>query len=1058
MIHGASVDAAPLPYERRWVVERGERLVVGWAMATCLLIGWAAVSLANVSETLFLKRVGVQYLPLVFLANSLCMVMTTASVGRLAARVDHRRLLVRTLLILAFSIMPLWLLVRAEVHSAYVVLVFASKQLEAIALLVLWVALGDLLNARQAKRLYAPIMAGGTLGAIAGSFASGALGRAAGVAAPLPSAAIALALAAGLALGVDAVRPLRVRSGRRATVAPRRVDAPTLRSLWRDSRLFRLLAGGTLLSGVLGPMLYFQFAYVTDLATKGSDGEQRLLALYAAFRGFLNIGVLAIQLLGTTFVFRRIGVPLAATLSPLVYLFGFFGIGVRLDLPAGIGAVTGANLQDHAIFDPAMKVLTTLFREPVRPAVTALIDGPVRRLGGAIGNVVILVALAVGTPMWVGLAGLPIAGVWFVVTVALWRVYPTLLLEATSFWPVRTRDDRPLAELLDRRTVRMLEARLVDGDPEVSGVVCDLVAASPRPLAVATLARAACRAPRAVTPLLVDTLHRVLEAGTDDDGPIPGAVRDLEAVLARPADLDDLTRARILQALADLGGAMVPSRFVDDPAPAVRLVARARVRSADGAAAIEADLVAALHDPDPGLRRIAIGEIRRAARAPGTDAARRSGFGAALAARLANGQDRVGAAEALAEVAMHHPEVGARHADAMLAHAEDVDVGVRAAVIRFVGCLRLLPHVRWVVGRLASADDVESAAAREALQSFGTAAIQPLLAGLAFGGRGVHDAALPILHDMHLEARTLRELVAGEMAAVRTATLQHRAMVDGPVSRLLLLRLGERVDEGLHAILLLLAVLFRENRIAEIGLVLVRSHDRRARAVLSEALEALLPDAERATLVPLLDDVGSPAAVDAAVRALGRPVPSFATALAEALNDHDPLTRLLASAPLAAPDVSGENARVSETVVLSHVDIILHLRGLELFADLATPHLAELARMAREEVYAAGETIVREGEFGDQLYVIVAGEVAITRDGRELAVLRAGEFFGELSLFDGETRSATATTLGVARVVRLGRHDLIHVIEEHPGLAIAVCRTLSRRVRELLERGPGVSR
>jgi hypothetical protein len=431
---------------------------------------------------------------------------------------------------------------------------------------------------------------------------------------------------------------------------------------------------------------------------------------------------------------------------------------------------------------------------------------------------------------------------------------------------------------------------------------------------------------------------------------------------------------------------------------------------------------------------------------------------AALAARLASAEDRAGAAEALADVAMHRRDAVARHADAMLAYAEDVDVRVRAAVVRFVGSVRLTPHLRWVVGRLAAVDDVEAAAARDAVRAFGTTAIQPLLAGLAFGGRGVHDAALPILHDMHLEVRVLRELVAREIAAARTVTLQHRAMVDGPVSRLLLLRLGERVDEGLHTILLLLAVLFRENRIAEIGLVLVRSHDRRARAVLTEALEALLPDAERTPLVPLLEDVGSPAAVDAAVRALGRPVPSFAAALAEARDDHDPLTRLLASVPLAAPDVLGENARVSETVVLSHVDIILHLRGLELFADLATPHLAELARMAREEVYAAGETIVREGEFGDQLYVIVAGEVAITRAGRELAVLRAGEFFGELSLFDGETRSATATALGVARVVRLGRDDLIHVIEEHPGLAIAVCRTLSRRVRELLARGPSAPR
>src|SRR5262249_14447304 len=70
-------------------------------------------------------------------------------------------------------------------------------------------------------------------------------------------------------------------------------------ALWQGW-LFRVLVVSSLLAGVLGPMLYFEFSYVADLATRGASGEQRLLGLYAVIRGWLNVGVLAIQIFGTS--------------------------------------------------------------------------------------------------------------------------------------------------------------------------------------------------------------------------------------------------------------------------------------------------------------------------------------------------------------------------------------------------------------------------------------------------------------------------------------------------------------------------------------------------------------------------------------------------------------------------------------------------------------------------------------------------------------------------------------------------------------------------------------
>jgi len=299
-------------------VEPDEGPVVAWAATTFFLVHAGSVALVNASDTFFLKRIGVTMLPLVLLASSLLLVMSTSAVARMAAGREQLPLLARVCFLLAAALLPLWLLALADVRSVFVLLVLISKQVESIAVLVFWVALGGLLHARQAKRLYAPIIGGGTLGEIVGSFASGYLGHTFGIVSLLPLAAATLALAGVLALRARALVPVPLARTRRGAAAETPSALALLVPLWRDSRLFRILAISALLCGALGPMLYFQFSYVADLATQGSNAELRLLWLYAVFRGGLNVAVLALQLLGTSRLFRRIGVPLASTLSPLI--------------------------------------------------------------------------------------------------------------------------------------------------------------------------------------------------------------------------------------------------------------------------------------------------------------------------------------------------------------------------------------------------------------------------------------------------------------------------------------------------------------------------------------------------------------------------------------------------------------------------------------------------------------------------------------------------------------------------------------------------------------------
>jgi ATP/ADP translocase len=192
-------------------------------------------------------------------------------------------------------------------------------------------------------------------------------------------------------------------------------------ALWEESPLFRQLSVITACSGVLVPMIYFQVSYTADVATAGADGEERLMALYAQIRGALNAAILVTQLTLTSGLFRRIGVPLSAAISPGVYLLAFGGLSVFLTLPVAIVALAATRLGDLAVRDPALLILYNFLPERIRGAASALLDGPVRRTGAALGNLGVLAALGLGGAEVVGLLALPVALGWLGISIRLWR-------------------------------------------------------------------------------------------------------------------------------------------------------------------------------------------------------------------------------------------------------------------------------------------------------------------------------------------------------------------------------------------------------------------------------------------------------------------------------------------------------------------------------------------------------------------------------------------------------------------------------------------------------------
>jgi CRP/FNR family transcriptional regulator, cyclic AMP receptor protein len=127
-------------------------------------------------------------------------------------------------------------------------------------------------------------------------------------------------------------------------------------------------------------------------------------------------------------------------------------------------------------------------------------------------------------------------------------------------------------------------------------------------------------------------------------------------------------------------------------------------------------------------------------------------------------------------------------------------------------------------------------------------------------------------------------------------------------------------------------------------------------------------------------------------------------------------------------------------------------RRVALFADLEAGELEALSRVASVRPYPAGSSILREAEPGDLFFVIARGEVKVfvdSPDGREVVLthLQAGEFFGEMALFEGEARSASVSALVDSELVVLARNDFLALLARDFTLTRKILKTLSARLR-----------
>ena len=123
------------------------------------------------------------------------------------------------------------------------------------------------------------------------------------------------------------------------------------------------------------------------------------------------------------------------------------------------------------------------------------------------------------------------------------------------------------------------------------------------------------------------------------------------------------------------------------------------------------------------------------------------------------------------------------------------------------------------------------------------------------------------------------------------------------------------------------------------------------------------------------------------------------------------------------------------------------LAEVPLFASLSGRHLRRVAGLARMRRFHDGAVMMRSGDTGDTMYVLLDGRATVRIRGRGEVELGVGSFVGELSLLDDGPRSATVVAKGPVLALTIGRGAFRKLLRAEPAIAVAVAEELARRLR-----------
>ena len=1058
------------------------------------------------ADTLVVSVLGASALPYLFIGLGAVSLVAALAYGAALGRLPRIRLVAGVPIGAAVLLLLERILIATGNPAALGLAWLTVYAVGALSVTIAWTMAGSVFDSRQAKRLFPLCTAAAIAGSFVGTLSAGPVARAIGTESLIVLEAILLTL-----LGVTIVALWRTTTVR--APAPRRDRSlvADLRVGFDEvvrSPLLRLVA----LAYVLLAILLFSVTYPFLLAASETFHSEADLATAL---GLLSAAVTAASFVLSVGVasrlYARIGVAGAALLLPLVYVAGFGLWIVAFSFATAALFRFSQQATQRGLSNAAWTAFYNTVPNERRAQVLAFNDGVPGQIGTMLSGVLLLAAgslLARDTVFWLGLltaiaCTVVVAGIRRGYAASVIRTLRAGLgeqvLEGGPGLAALTKDPAVAASLVEalrspETTVRCMAAdllgrtdvetagvalvRVVDDDPspEVRAAALEGLARLGGPT-IAAAAAEACLVdadPRVriaaihalggviPDPNVIDAIPRIDELIADPVPGVRGAMAWLFGSIGEEAQaeaiiatlLDGRTadeRVAGLGAMRHLGRPVpdgIARLLLTDDSPAVRTGAIGAIAASGQLERWDQEAIAALGDPVIEVRRAAAAGLASLDRTP-------PGVFDVLADGTQPAQDA-----ALRALDGHGPEVRDRLIEWTLVRIDRAS-GLRRARL---GCAVAIgaAHRRVAAGSNgasrtnghpppAATDTADSPppAATDPADSPPPADVStpdsPPPADMSFQADATPtDQAAP----SHEPEATFAESPSAAGPPPERDEAPPAPPPDRPAAPFAFA--GASPTTGATLSFLLSVLARRERRAEELSLrALTVLGAPEASGVIQRCLHSADPET-RAQAIEALDSIGDRRLSGALVRLMELDidrVPTGEATVARLVDDDDPWVSRLARRVIEGGTELPETSRT-----LGDLETMLVLRRVPLFEGLDPEDLQRIAMHSVEHLYPAGEALVREGDIGDSIIVIVEGTVLVEKaepDGSErmIRTYEQGDHIGELAVLREAPRAATVVAQeGGVRGLVIEGESLRAILRERPDAAMAMLATLAERI------------
>lgn len=1042
-----------------------------WTAALLFLVRSSGMILNNYAETAFLKRFGVEYLPIVNMINAVATFLVMGFLVGLMDKLSSARLLFYLFLFCGMSVTVIRLLIPLGIDFVYPVLFMLKAQFEVLLALLFWNLANDLFNTRQSKRLFPLVTAGGVIGLILGSFGTPFLAKTIAfdnllfvyLGICLAGAVVVKSMSGHFPVIMMKNKPALKKGKRNSMIDEFKRVLPLL----KESTLVKILIVLTFTSNVVVPIMNYQFNFAINeqFATEGG-----MLQFFGYFRGFLNI-ISLIILLFVGRIYGRWGLPVALMFHPFNYMIALFAFLFRFDLFSAMYARMSTNILRTTINIPANAILMGLFPKSYRNLVRPFLRGTVVRMGLFLGSGLILISNPFFHPRYLSLVALPFVLTWIIGPFVLKKRYSNILLDMVSknMLDLKSMEEEDVMQLFSDKQIReqLIQSFLsAKGDSAVwyakllkslsieglDGYILEKIESEDDQTKMELMPL--------LTPAAEEAAIRVFKKISDPQKP------DLMKSMVQAAN-----RFHV-ETVSDF----IEEVFEKTKDPTVKAYAVA------GLSRLHADKYREM------INRWLTSK-NETERKAGIIAAQESGdnfYVAQLKQLLIDEPDAPLVPDILRGFrGLKVPDIN-ELAMRYLSHSL-ASVRLAALDIFEIEDDKTLKKALFYLG---DSSEAVSQLAKDRIENAPYHNGRLLFKFLGTPHRKYREGLFALLESLEIKdldaIRYVRsQIEIGYRYLIEIKSL--RLLPESPKRDLLIKNLDQ---EKVMKVENTLRILGLQDRSGQMKIVRrgIFSSDQRQRSNSQEALEDLLDYSLSKIMLPLLEDIsldqqlvtgkkyfklmafnGNQGALFSHLLVRGSWVTAlFTLDLVEEIASDDIKKKSLEKA------MTSENLFVRERVntmmkrdrggsiqkekdkesQLSITDKILYLKGIEIFEELSVGELSAIASVSEEVDSKAGEIVIRENDPGDTLYLIISGEVTVIKgmggeNEFELDRINEGDYFGEMALFEDVVRSASIRTEKISRFLVLHKQEFKEIVREYPQIALHICKILSGRLRRL---------